>query len=68
LRRSWSSDWVSTLIAPEKAGRNARLLEYDTIVRRWALLTGKLAKLTSSDQSSEDVAEERRGLLGEAAE
>lgn len=63
----------STLVAAEKTGRIARLLEYDplycdTIVRRWELLTGKRATLVSSGLSFEDVAEERLGLVAEAAE
>lgn len=63
----------STLIAAEKTGRAARLLEYDplycdTIVRRWELLTGKRATLVSSGLSFEDFAEERLGLVAEAAE
>jgi len=63
----------STLIAAEKTGRAARLLEYDpvycdTIVRRWELLTGKRATLVSSGLSFEDVADERLGVIPEAAE
>ena len=64
----------STLIAAEKTGRAARLVEYDplycdTIVRRWELLTGKRAILAASGQAFEDVAEQRLGLSldGEAA-
>jgi len=54
----------STLIAAEKSGRNARLIEYDprycdTIVRRWENLTGKRATLAATGQPFEDVAEER---------
>jgi DNA modification methylase len=54
----------TTLIAAEKSGRYARLLEYDpaycdTIVRRWEILTGKNATLTASGERFEDV-EERR--------
>jgi DNA modification methylase len=57
----------STLIAAEKTGRAARLVEYDplycdTIVRRWELLTGKRAILAASGQTFEDVAEQRLGL------
>lgn len=63
----------STLVAAEKTGRIARLLEYDplycdTIVRRWELLTGKRATLVSSGLSFEDVADGRLGLVAEAAE
>ena len=63
----------STLIAAEKTGRSARLIEYDplycdTIVRRWEALSGKHALLGGADTSFEDVAEARLGnLLGEAA-
>ena len=54
----------STLIAAEKTGRSARLLEYDalycdTIVRRWELLTGKRATLAQSGAEFEHVAEMR---------
>ncbi|MEO6360742.1 MAG: DNA methyltransferase [Sphingomicrobium sp.] len=52
----------STLIAAEKTGRIARLLEYDplycdTIVRRWEQLTGKHAILASTGETFEDVSE-----------
>ena len=63
----------STLIAAEKTGRAARLIEYDpsycdTIVRRWETYTGKLATQVGSDRSFEEVAEERLGpALGEEA-
>lgn len=64
----------STLIAAEKTGRSARLIEYDplycdTIVRRWEKLTGKRATLAVSGDCFEDVAEQRLGpnLAGEAA-
>ena len=54
----------STLIAAERTGRNARLIEYDplycdTIIRRWEALTGKPAKLAATGEAFEDVAEER---------
>lgn len=57
----------STLIAAEKTGRNARLIEYDplycdTIVRRWEKLTGKRARLAVTGDSFEDVTEQRLGL------
>lgn len=63
----------STLIAAEKTGRFARLIEYDplycdTIVRRWEQLTGKRATLSSTGASFEDVAEQRLGIDVEAAE
>ena len=54
----------TTLIAAEKCGRKARLLEYDpaycdTIIRRWETFTGKRATLAATGESFEDV-EERR--------
>ncbi|ODP38759.1 DNA methylase N-4 [Sphingomonas turrisvirgatae] len=54
----------STLIAAEKTGRSARLIEYDslycdTIVRRWEAVTGKRAMLVETGQRFEDVAEMR---------
>lgn len=63
----------STLIAAEKTGRSARLIEFDplycdTIVRRWEKLTGKHARLVANGLSFEDVAEMRANpKLGEAA-
>jgi DNA modification methylase len=61
----------STLIAAEKTGRFARLIEYDpiycdTIVRRWEALTGKHAVLATSGKTFEDVADGR--LVSEAVE
>lgn len=49
----------STLIAAEKTGRRARLIEYDplycdTIVRRWEQFTGKLARDPATERSFED--------------
>lgn len=63
----------STLIAAEKTGRSARLIEYDplycdTIVRRWEAYTGKRAKLAGSEEYFEDLAEARLGIDLEAAE
>ncbi len=54
----------STLIAAEKTGRAARLIEFDeiycdTIISRWEALTGKRAQLSSSGRSFEETAEER---------
>jgi DNA modification methylase len=64
----------STLIAAEKTGRCARLIEYDplycdTIIRRWETLTGKRALLAVINESFEDVAESRLGpvICSEAA-
>lgn len=63
----------STLIAAEKTGRIARLIEYDalycdTIVRRWERLTGKRAKLAVDSAYFEDVADMRLTNATEAAE
>lgn len=57
----------STLIAAEKTGRSARLIEFDerycdTIIRRWEAFTGKKARLAEFGQFFEDVASERLGL------
>ncbi|OYZ14819.1 MAG: DNA methylase N-4 [Sphingomonadales bacterium 28-64-96] len=54
----------STLIAAEKTGRSARLIEYDalycdTIIRRWQSFTGKHATLASTGERYEDAAQER---------
>jgi DNA modification methylase len=62
----------STLIAADKTGRFARLIEYDpvycdTIVRRWEKYTGKRAKLGESGATFDDIADERRGLNLDAA-
>jgi DNA modification methylase len=50
----------STLIAAEKCGRLARLIEYDplycdTIVRRWQKYTGKTATLLASGETFEEL-------------
>src|ERR1700688_4815902 len=54
----------STLIAAEKTGRRARLIEFDPaycdrIVRRFELATGKQARLRATCRPFEIVAEER---------
>ena len=54
----------STLIAAEKTGRKARLIEYDplycdTIVRRWQDYTGKRAVLAGTRDTFETVQEQR---------
>jgi DNA modification methylase len=54
----------TTLIACEKTGRHARLMELDpkyvdVIVRRWQDFTGKAAVLESTGQTFEDVADGR---------
>jgi DNA modification methylase len=61
----------TTLIAAEKCGRTARLIEYDpvycdTIIRRWEQLTGKDAVLMRSGQSFEAVSEARLGVGADA--
>ena len=63
----------STLIAAEKTGRSARLIEYDplycdTIVLRWQSFTGKRAQLVGSGEWFEDFADQRLGTGLEAAE
>lgn len=63
----------STLMAAEKTGRCARLIEYDpiycdTIVRRWQAYTGKLAMLGGSQQKFDEVDETRNGIVLETAE
>ena len=66
----------STLIAADKTGRAARLIEYDplycdTIVRRWERLTGKRATLAVTNETFEDLADARLGVvldIQEAAE
>ena len=58
----------STLIAAEKTGRSARLIEYDplycdTIVRRWEAYTGKRALLAVTNETFEDLGETRNGIV-----
>ena len=55
----------TTLIAAERCGRKARLIEYDaaycdTIVRRYELLTGKRATLGAHGSDIETVADQRQ--------
>ena len=62
----------TTMIAAEKTGRVARLIEFDplycdTIVRRWEQLTGKRATLAATGQTFEEIAE-LQADLPEAAE
>jgi DNA modification methylase len=57
----------TTLIAAEKTGRSARLIEYDpaycdTILRRFERVTGKQAKLLATSEKFEDV-EQHRGII-----
>jgi DNA modification methylase len=54
----------STLIAAERTGRLARLIEFDPaycdqILRRFQQVTGKQAKLAATEQPFEEVAEQR---------
>ena len=63
----------STLIAAEKTGRAARLIEYDpiycdTIIRRWERFAGKRAALASTGAVFEDVADDRLGIGIEASQ
>jgi DNA modification methylase len=63
----------SFLMAAEKTGRCARLIEYDpiycdTIVRRWQAYTGKSAMLASTSQKFDEVDETRNGIVLETAE
>ena len=59
----------STLIAAEKTGRRARMIEYDqlycdTIVRRWEQLTGKRAARAADQATFEDLSDERLAAAG----
>jgi len=63
----------STLIAAEKVGRRARLLEIDplycdVIVRRWEAFTGKTARLAETKLSFEEVAEARNTEAAHASD
>ena len=54
----------TTLIAAEKTGRQARVLELDplycdTIIRRWQKLTGKYAEHADTGLKFEDMEEQR---------
>ena len=63
----------STLIAAQKTGRLARVIEYDplycdTIVRRWEAYSGKEARLADCERTFEDVdAARRKADLSEEA-
>jgi DNA modification methylase len=59
----------STLIAAERTGRRARLIEYDpiycdTIVRRWEQLTGKQAVRATDQVSFADLSDRTQALGG----
>ena len=61
----------TTLIAAQKSGRRARLIEYDpaycdVILRRYEATTGDRALLAENRQSFEDVAEQRIGSPGDS--
>ena len=60
----------STLIAAEKTGRSARLIEYDplycdTIIRRWETYTGKRARHATTGRTFEQQAEQLVLACGE---
>ena len=62
-----SAGLARTLIAAEKTGRSARLIEYDpaycdTILRRFERVTGKQAILLATGETFEDV-EQHRGSV-----
>ncbi|MET0374636.1 MAG: site-specific DNA-methyltransferase [Rhizorhabdus sp.] len=62
----------TTLIAAEKCGRSARLVEYDpvycdTIITRFERYTGKQAVLADGGQTFEDVTSMRQGVAPEVA-
>lgn len=59
----------TTLIAAEKTGRSARLIEYDglysdTIISRWEQLTGKSARHLDTGMTFEELAVERAAAAG----
>jgi hypothetical protein len=61
------------LIAAEKCGRQARLVEFDPaycdrIITRFETFTGKEARLAATEQSFEDVAAIRAAPPAQAAE
>jgi DNA modification methylase len=63
----------TTLVAAEKTGRLARLIEFDpaycdTILRRYERVTGKQATQAASGMSFEEIAQERAALLAAAEE
>jgi site-specific DNA-methyltransferase (adenine-specific) len=62
----------STLIACEKTGRHARLMELDgkyvdVIVRRWQEFTGKQATLEATGATFDEVAADAKTAVSEAA-
>ena len=62
----------SMLIAAEKTGRKACVLEIDpgycdTIIRRWEKVTGKKATLATNDKSFREVRSDREDQVGRAS-
>jgi DNA modification methylase len=58
----------TTLIAAEKSGRQARLMELDpkyvdVILRRWESFTGKQAILARCEQTFAEIVSERQEVL-----
>ena len=61
------------MIAAERTGRRARLIEIDPaycdrIVRRWQTLTGKTAQLAESQQTFAELEARRVGASGGRSE
>jgi DNA modification methylase len=59
----------TTVIAAEKTGRQARVIEYepgycDVIIRRWQQYAGKAAKLEGTSLTFEDVEADRLATTG----
>ncbi len=62
----------TTIVAAQKTGRSARLVEIDTaycdvIIQRWQRLTGQAAVLAATGEDFETVARVRRPALGGVA-
>jgi len=63
----------TTVIAAEKTGRHARVMEYDpgycdVIVRRWQKYTGKAANLDHTDRTFEEIEIERSAVAQPSTE
>jgi DNA modification methylase len=59
----------TTMIAAERTGRTARLIEIDplyceVIIRRWQMQSGKTAVLSESNETWAEVAAQRRPANG----